>query len=276
MVRRPFVDLAIRDRQPLAAGCIRARWPERAVFRLGRVPSAVPRRRPGEFRSLRTASVIRRGWRLVTSREGVSQGVSRATAGSRTIIIHGPRGGVDSSRDDSCGRPRRRQAPVTRLTTAPRREFIAGCGQYSHCMGSAKMLGTFRVVALLATLTGCGAGTAATANDSTPRESLMPAGELRFSGAITAPVTVGNQDSRAACQTIRQTPPPPATNSTTLLTGEVDFGSGPAAVVLSFQGVAGITQLPLPGESIPASVDIVGASAAQCTPGRVVKRAAAP
>lgn len=31
-------------------------------------------------------------------------------------------------------------------------------------------------------------------------------------------------------------------------------------MVLSFQGVAGITRMPLPGASIPASVGIIGAS----------------
>lgn len=128
-------------------------------------------------------------------------------------------------------------------------------------MRSVKVLSTLLVVALVVTLTSCGAGISAPPSPSTPRGSTST-GALTLSGAITATVTAGSQDARAGCRTISQAPLPPATNITTFLTGEVDFGSGADAVVLSFQGVAGSTHLPLPGDSVPGAVEIISAGTA--------------
>lgn len=92
--------------------------------------------------------------------------------------------------------------------------------------------------------------------------SPTPTGALTLSGALSAALPAGSQDSSAGCRVITQTPPPPATNKTVLLTGEVDFGSGASAVVLRFSGVDGMTKLPLPGESIPGFVEIISGGTA--------------
>lgn len=121
-------------------------------------------------------------------------------------------------------------------------------------MRSIAALGTVMVFALLLTSTSCASGTPPTPSLATPGQT--PSGSLTLSGAIIATVTAGTQNSRAGCRAISQMPPPPATNITFFLTGEVDFGSGLSVVVLRFMGVAGTTKLPLPGESLPGFVVI--------------------
>src|ERR1035441_1692332 len=80
-----------------------------------------------------------------------------------------------------------------------------------HVMRSIAALGTLPLLALLATSTSCGSGTAPTASLGAPGGSVTPQGSLTLSGAITATVTAGTQDTRAACRVVRSPPLPPAT-----------------------------------------------------------------
>lgn len=100
--------------------------------------------------------------------------------------------------------------------------------------------------------------------------SVAPNGTLALSGAITATVTAGTQHTGSGCRVISSTPAPPATTPalpattpvSTTLKGEVDFGSGSSAVVLTFFGGPTTWTLPLSGESqVPGPPGAVGISA---------------
>ena len=132
-----------------------------------------------------------------------------------------------------------------------------------HVMRSIAALGTLPLLALLVTSTSCGSGTAPAGSLGAPGGSVAPQGSLTLSGAITATVTAGTQDTRAACRVVKSPPLPPATTPIDVsLTGEVDFGSGSTRVVLSFLGAPTTLTLPLPGElKVPGPPGLVGISA---------------
>jgi hypothetical protein len=107
-------------------------------------------------------------------------------------------------------------------------------------------------------------GGAATATTSGAQGgSVVPNGTLVLSGAITATVTAGTQQTGLGCRVIDSTPAPPATTPIDKsLTGEVDFDHGAALVVLTFSGAATTSTLPLPGElKGPGPPGTVGISA---------------
>ena len=116
-------------------------------------------------------------------------------------------------------------------------------------MRSITAVGTLALLALLATSTSCGSDSAPAASLGALGGSFAPQGSLTLSGAMTATVTAGAQDTKASCRVVKTPPLPPATAPIDVsLTGEVDFGSGSTRVVLTFLGAPTTLTLPLPGE----------------------------
>ena len=130
-------------------------------------------------------------------------------------------------------------------------------------MRSITAVGTLALLALLATSTSCGSDSAPAASLGALGGSFAPQGSLTLSGAMTATVTAGAQDTKASCRVVKTPPLPPATAPIDVsLTGEVDFGSGSTRVVLTFLGAPTTLTLPLPGElTVPGPPGLVGINA---------------